>query len=238
MRFVRWLAPLSVALAAAAPLHRTSAYETIDVKDGGTIAGKVVYRGEIGSKKIIPTKDREVCGEIREEPLVVVGTDKGVLDAVVYLKDVARGKALAKPAQKPQIDNVDCQFVPHVQGVPVGSIVLVNSDPVLHNTHGFLGKQTVFNQALPLKGMRMEKPIRKPGMMRIECDTHGWMLAWVYAAEHPYYAVTKKDGTFSIPDVPPGSYTLVAWQEFAGETEVPVTVAPGKTTQQTIELKR
>jgi hypothetical protein len=151
---------------------------------------------------------------------------------------VQRGKALPRLDRKPEIDNVSCRFVPRVQGVPVGSIVLVNSDPVLHNTHGFLGKQTVFNQALLLKGMRMEKPIRKPGLMRIECDAHGWMLAWVFAAEHPYYAVTKQDGAFSIPDVPPGSYTLVAWHEYTGEVEVPVTVKPREATKQTIELKR
>jgi hypothetical protein len=90
---------------------------------------------------------------------------------------------------------------------------------------------------MPTKGMRIEKPVRKPGLMRIECDVHGWMLAWAYAAEHPYYAVTRKDGTFSLSGVPPGSYTLVAWQEAADEVEVPVTVKPKEETQQNIELK-
>lgn len=214
------------------------AYEAVEVTDGGTIKGKVVYQGEIATKKIVPTKDREVCGDIREDPLIVVGADKGVQDALVYLKDVQKGKAPGKPAKSPEINNHNCRFEPHVQAAPVGSIVIVNSDPILHNTHGFLGKQTVFNQALPTKGMRIEKPIKKPGMMRIECDSHGWMLGWVFAAEHPYHAVTKKDGTFSIPDVPPGSYTLVAWQEYTGETEVPVTVKPKEAVDQTIELKK
>ncbi len=230
-RFAAVLAPALVSVPAAA-------YQAVQVTDGGTIKGRVVYQGEIATKKVVPTKDREVCGEIRDDPLIVVGPDKGVQDAVVYLKDIQKGKAAPKPARSPQIDNVKCRFVPHVQAVPVGSIVIVNSDPVLHNTHGFLGKQTVFNQALPVKGMRIEKPIKRPGLMRIECDSHGWMLAWVYAAEHPYHAVTAKDGTFAIPDVPPGSYTLVAWQEYTGETEVPVTVKPKEQTQQTIELKK
>src|SRR5438309_6898583 len=214
-----------------------SAYEAGQVTDGGTIRGKVVYQGEVGTRKIVPTKDPEVCGGIREEPLIVVGPDKGVQDVVVFLKDIQKGKALAKPAADPVINNHNCNFEPHVQAIPVGSVVIVNSDPVMHNTHGFFGKQTVFNQALPEKGMKIEKPVKKPGMMRVECDTHGWMLGWVYAAEHPYYAVTKKDGTFSIQDVPPGSYTLVAWQEAADPTEVPVTVKPKEATQQTIELK-
>lgn len=239
MRSAPTLPTLLAALLAAALLPLpAAAYEVAPVTDGGTLQGKVVYGGDVATRKIVPTKDREVCGEIREEPLVVVGPGNGVQDAVVFLKDVQKGKAPPKLARPPQIDNVKCRFEPHVQAVPVGSIVIVNSDPVLHNTHGFLGRQTVFNQALPTKGQRIEKPIKRPGMMRVECDAHGWMLAWIYAAEHPYYAVTKKDGTFSIPDVPPGSYTLVAWQEYAGETEMPVTVKAKEATQQTIELKR
>jgi Polysaccharide lyase family 4, domain II len=239
MLLARKISTLFVAVLGLALLSLpAAAYEAVQVTDGGTIKGKLVYQGEIATKKIIPTKDNEVCGAIREDPLIVVGPDKGVQDAVVYLKEVQKGAALQKPAKTPEINNHKCQFEPHVQAIPVGSIVIVNSDPVMHNTHGFFGKQTVFNQALPTKGMRIEKPIKKPGMMRIECDTHGWMSGWVYAAEHPYYAVTKKDGTFSIPDVPPGSYTLVAWQEYTGETEVPVTVKPKEATQQTIELKK
>jgi len=214
-----------------------SAYEAGQVTDGGTIRGKVVYQGEVGTRKIVPTKDPEVCGGIREEPLIVVGPDKGVQDVVVFLKDIQKGKALAKPAADPVINNHNCNFEPHVQAIPVGSVVIVNSDPVMHNTHGFFGKQTVFNQALPEKGMRFPKPVRKSGIMRVECDVHGWMLAWVYAAEHPYFAVTKKDGTFTIPDVPPGNYTLVAWQESSEDVQVPVTVKAKEAVQQTIELK-
>jgi Polysaccharide lyase family 4, domain II len=238
MLFARGISPLFlVALTPTLLSLPAAAYEAVQVTEGGTINGKVVYQGDIATRKIVPTKDMETCGGIREEPLIVVGTDKGVQGAVVYLKDVQKGKAIAKPPKNPEINNLNCQFDPHVQAAPVGSIVVVNSDPVMHNTHGFLGKQTVFNQAMPTKGMRIEKPIRKAGMMRIECDVHGWMLAWVYAAEHPYHAVTGKDGSFSIPDVPPGSYTLVAWQEAADVTEVPVTVKPKEATQQTIELK-
>jgi len=214
-----------------------SAYEAGQVTDGGTIRGKVVYQGEVGTRKIVPTKDPEVCGGIREEPLIVVGPDKGVQDVVVFLKDIQKGKALAKPAADPVINNHNCNFEPHVQAIPVGSVVIVNSDPVMHNTHGFFGKQTVFNQALPEKGMKFPKPVRKPGIMRVECDVHGWMLAWAYASEHPYFAVTKKDGTFTIPDVPPGNYTLVAWQESTEDVQVPVTVKSKEATQQTIQLK-
>jgi hypothetical protein len=228
---------LAASLTAAFALT-ARAYEVVSVTDGGTIEGKVVYQGSVPTKKVVPTKDQAVCGDIRDVPEITVAADKGVQDAVVYLKGVEKGKALEKPAKKPEIVNKGCEFVPHVQAFPVGTVVIVNSDPVMHNTHGFHGKSTVFNVALPVKGQRIEKPLKKPGLMRVECDTHGWMLAWVYAAENPYYAVTQKDGTFSIADVPPGSYTLVAWHEFTGEKEFPVTVKAKEKAQVPVELKK
>jgi hypothetical protein len=214
------------------------AYEATTVADGGTIKGKVLYQGEAPTRKVIPDKDPSVCGGPRDDPEVLVGPDKGVEEAVVYLKAVEKGKAWQKPAQPPEIVNHNCRFVPHVQAVPVGTIVIVNSDPVMHNTHGFQGKATVFNQALPVKGARVPKPLNKPGLVQVKCDVHGWMLGWVFVGDNPYYAVTQKDGTFTIQDVPPGSYTLVAWQEYTGETEMPVTVAAKQAAQVTVELKK
>jgi hypothetical protein len=228
---------LAVLFATIAPIWG-AAYEVAPVADGGSIKGKVTYDGPVPTRKIIPTKDKSVCGAIREEPEIVVGSDKGVLDAVVYLKGVEKGKAWEKPAKPPEIVNQKCVFVPHVQALPVGSLVIVNADPVMHNTHGFLGKATVFNVALPMKGQRIERKLAKPGLMRVECDAHGWMLAWVYAADNPYYAVTTKDGTFEITDVPPGSYTLVAWHELTGETEMPVTVKAKGTMESNVQLKK
>ncbi len=228
---------LAVLLAAVSPLL-AAAYEPVAVPDGGTIKGKVVFQGTAPMRKVVPTKDQSVCGGIREEPEIVVGADKGVQDAVVYLKGPEKGKAWAKPSRTPEIVNRNCRFVPHVQALPVGSIVIVNSDPVLHNTHGFLDRLTVFNQALPLKGQRVEKRLSKEGMVRVECDVHGWMRGWIYSASNPYYAVTGKDGAFSITEVPPGSYTLVAWQEYTGQTEVPVIIKGREPVQLTIELKK
>jgi hypothetical protein len=240
MARARFFRPSLWALASAVALTPplASAYEAVTVSDGGTIKGKVVYQGTVPMKKVIPTKDRATCGDVREEPEVVVGPDKGVKDAVVYLKAVEKGKALPKPTQKPEIVNKGCEFVPHVQAFPLGTVVVVNSDPVMHNTHAFHGKQTIFNVALPVKGQKIEKKLTKPGINRVECDTHGWMLAWIFAAEHPYYAVTDKDGSFTIADVPPGSYTLVAWQEHTGENEFPVTVKAKETAEVPIELKK
>lgn len=213
-------------------------YQEGPVTGGGTIAGKVVFRGNVPTKKIIPTRDVEVCGGVREEPLVQVGPDQGVQNAVVYLTQVAKGKAWPAPAKTPEIDNVKCKFEPAVQVIRPGKLDVVNNDPVLHNTHGYYGRRTAFNLALPNKGQRIPVDLTRPGEVRVDCDAHGWMEGWIYVVDNPYYAVTAADGKFSIPDVPPGNYTLVVTQPYTGPVQQSVTVAAGRPTDLTIELKK
>jgi hypothetical protein len=214
------------------------AYEAGTVAGGGTIAGTITYNGPVPTRKIIPTKDVEVCGEPREDPLIDVSADHAVQNAVVFLKEVAKGKAWPAPGKKPELDNVKCRFVPDVQVIAAGALDVVNDDPVLHNTHGYYGKRTAFNMALPNKGQRIPTELTKPGEVRVDCDAHGWMLGWIYVVDNPYFALTGADGKFSIGDVPPGNYTLVTWQPYTGEREQPVTVAAGKPTELAIELKK
>lgn len=213
-------------------------YEAVSVSGGGTIAGKVVYQGSVPIKKIIPTKDKEVCGGARDEPQILVGADKGVQDAVAYLKEVPKGKAWGKADKAPVLDQEHCRFEPPVQVIRAGNIDIVSSDPVLHNTHGFYGRRTAFNLALPNKGTRIPVELTRSGMVRVECDAHGWMLAHIYVADSPYYALTGKDGSFSITDIPPGNYTLVISQHFLGDTEQVVTVKSGETVKLSVELKK
>jgi len=232
------IAKLSAAILPVVFCVPALSYEVVPVSGGGSIEGKVVFQGTVPIRKIIPTKDREVCGGPRDEPQVRIGPDKGVQDAVVYLKDVAKGKAWGKPDKTPVLDQEKCKFDPPVQVIRPGSIDILNSDPVLHNTHGFYGKRTAFNLALPNKGARITRELERPGLVRVECDAHGWMLAHIYVADSPYYALTAKNGSFSITNAPPGKYTVVATQHFTGDTETIVEVTGGKTVTLSIELKK
>jgi len=237
---LRRLLPLIASAALLILAGPALAYEAVTVTDGGSLKGKVVFNGTPPSKrKVVPTKDRETCGSgVREVDQIVVAPDKGVSEAIVYLKQVEKGKAFAKAAKPPEIENLKCDFHPHVQVMPAGDVVIVNSDPVLHNTKSFFDRTPVFNLALPNQGQRITRSVKRSGIMRIECDAHGWMLGWAYVADNPYYAITQKDGTFTITDIPPGSYTLVAWQEFTGPIEVPVTVKAKEATSINLELKK
>lgn len=214
------------------------AYEAGTVNGGGSIEGQIIYKGPIETRKIIPNKDVETCGGIREEPLIEVGADHAVQNAVVYLVDVAKGKAWPPAGKVPELDNIKCEFVPHVQVIPTGKLDVVNKDPVLHNSHGYYGKRTAFNMAQPNEGQVIETDLPRAGIVRVDCDVHGWMEGWVYVVDNPYYAITGPDGKFNITDVPPGTYKLIAVQSVTGPNEQTVTVASGKPTNLTIELKK
>jgi plastocyanin len=238
MHRVHGLIVPAVAVLALAVVHPAAGYEVTTVDNGGSISGTVVYQGNVPMRKIITTKDQDVCGGIREEPEIVVDAAKGVKDAVVYLAKVDKGKAWPAAAPPPKLDNVKCIFEPRVQVMQPGTLNVVNKDPVLHNTHGFYGKRTVFNLALPNKDQEIATELDRPGTVRVECDAHGWMLGWVYVAENPYHAVTGADGSFSIADVPPGDYTLIATHEFTGPLEIPVSVKAGEAATVPVELKK
>ena len=238
MRFAGPVTGILLALALWLVSASVYSYEVAAVSGGGRIDGKVSFQGAVPIKKVIPTKDKDVCGGPRDEPQIRVGADKSVQDAVVYLKEVPKGKAWGAADKTPVLDQEKCLFRPAVQVVRAGKIDIVNSDPVLHNTHGFYGQRTAFNLALPEKGMKIASELPRPGLVRVECDAHGWMLAHIYVADSPYYALTGADGSFSITDIPPGNYTLVASQSYAGDTEMQVTVKGGETAKLAIELKK
>jgi len=205
--------------------------------DGGIVAGQVLFHGTVPIKHIIPNKDVEVCGGERDDALIEVGPESGVANTLVYLVDVAKGKPWPAAGKPPELDNVKCRFVPELQVIRGGNLEVVNKDPVLHNTHGYYGRRTAFNTALPNQNQAIAAELLKTGTVRVDCDAHGWMEGWVFVRDNPYYAVTGPDGKFAIADVPPGNYTLVTLQPYSALVEQPVTVAAGKSTDLTIELK-
>jgi len=187
----------------------------------GELRGTVRLAGPVPrAAPLVPHKDREACGAaLGDETLLAEG---GLLaNAVVQVRGV--GGAPPAPAQG-KLDQVGCRFVPHVQALPRGSTLdIVSSDPVLHNVHGWIGRATVFNQAMAVAGQRVPRRLERPGVIQVRCDVHDWMTAWVVVTEGPA-AVTGPDGTFAVPDLPAGRYTLLVWHERLGEQVAEVTV--------------
>ena len=223
----------------AGPAFAAKKYQGGAVQNGGVIQGSVIFKGKVPILKVaIPEKDRSACGDDREGPALVVGPNRGVRDVIVYIKKLKQGKPWAKPAKPPVLHNVKCRFEPHVQVMRKGKLTVVNDDPVLHNTHGFYGKRTAFNMALPTQGEKIKASLRRTGFARMECDAHAWMLAYVYVARNPYWAITDDRGGFAMSDVPPGKYTLVVAQGHLKALEIPVIVKPDTGLTLTIKLKQ
>lgn len=208
---LRVLTGLLLALVLAGPAR---AYEVVTVADGGTLSGTVRFAGT--PPKLEPlavNKNRDVCGAQKDNEALVVGLDHGVRGSVILLGGVARGK---KGAGDVLLDNRQCLFVHHVTAAMAGEKTNVkNSDDILHNTHGFMGKPTVFNLALPNKDQMIDitKRLTKPGVVRVVCDAHPHMSAWMIVHDSPYYAVTDDKGAFRIEGIPPGSYKITMWHE-------------------------
>jgi plastocyanin len=188
------------------------AYEVAAVQDGGSVSGSVKLVGALPKlDPLVVKKSRDVCGERRASEALVLPADKRVKGAVVLLQGVARGK---KGVGDVILDTAGCVFVSHVTAVgPTDRVSIRNSDSILHNPHGVRGLSTVFNVALPGRGQVIEvtKYLKSPGVIRVRCDAHPHMSAWLVVHDSPYVAVTDDAGTFSIGDVPPGTYKITMW---------------------------
>ncbi len=187
----------------------------------GDLRGTVKYSGT--PPKLAPltaTRDQKVCGpNVPDESLEV---SNGNLESVVI---TVKGNGAQKPAPKTiTLDQQGCRYRPHVQAAPAGSTLeILNSDPMLHNIHGYLGQQTLFNIAMPLKGQKVPRPLPRAGLVRIKCDVHNWMSGYIVVSDEPY-AVVGQDGTYTIKGLPAGAYTVTAWHEKLGQKTSQVTV--------------
>jgi Polysaccharide lyase family 4, domain II len=181
----------------------------------GSIQGKIMAAKPVPAEVAHPVvKDGGVCGKEAPNESVVVGKGGGLGNVVVFVQDAKFDGKLA-PVANAALDQRTCRYFPHVQALTVGTpLSLMNNDAILHNVHANETGMTVFNVAMPIKGQKLPIPMRKAGLMKLQCDAgHTWMNGWIYVFDHPYYAVTDDKGAFTIKDVPPGEYTVELWHE-------------------------
>ena len=195
----------------------------LPARDG--VFGKIILSGPV--PKLAPrpiNADAAVCGRTdRPSPSLVLSKDKGLANVVVWLEG-AGGQAPSKGPFK--LDQKNCLFAPYVQIVSKGApVVFLNSDPVLHNVHAATADSAlIFNKAIPVKGQTFTETFADSGVVRVKCDIHTWMNAWLFVSDTRYAAVTDAEGRYAFPGVPPGTYRLKAWHELFGEKSQPVTV--------------
>jgi hypothetical protein len=196
------------------------------------ISGKVKLNGTPPSEASMKMTD-PVCSKERGNEMIfsrhyIVGADKGLGNVFVYIKEGAAPKAPV--GDGPVLDQVKCEYTPYVMGVQAGQkLKIKNSDPTLHNVNCQPKLNKPFNIGQPVKGMVTEKVFDKPEVfIRFKCDVHPWMFAFVGVVDHPYFAVTDKDGNFTLKGVPPGKYVVEAIHPRCGATTQEITVAEGE----------
>lgn len=211
------------------PIHSLQFYTPREPGAAGTIAGTVTFHGEVpAAERLRVTADPEVCGaepKFRSD-LLVSEANGGVRYVAVWLSDIQEGKDWEARAEPRTLDQRGCSFVPHVLVVPAGEQFFTgNSDGILHNVHMRSESNRPINRSQPGPVQKLPMRLRHPGIVRVKCDVHPWMRAWIVVAAHPYYAVTESDGSFVLEGVPPGTYTLEVWHERLGTLSLAVTVS-------------
>ena len=188
-------------------------------------AGTGIVRGTVTFKGNAPEPERVDTGrchpgatEIEVAP-VRVGAGGALKDVMVYVKDPS-----AVPAEGPggpvTLDQVDCQYVPHVLGLRTGQVLRVkSSDPTAHNVHAMPAKNPTVNFGMTQPGATRDLTFGTPEQFAVKCDVHPWMTAHVYVMDHPFFAVSGADGNFEITGLPPGEHRLVFSHPFLGERE-------------------
>ncbi|MEI8133830.1 MAG: carboxypeptidase regulatory-like domain-containing protein [bacterium] len=206
------------------------AMATVDMANGATITGMVKADGAAPANKPIKMEADPVCKTAHPSGAMedhwMVGAGGEVANTFVYIKDGLGGKTYASPAGAVTLDQHGCAYEPHVFGVMVGQTIQIkNSDATLHNIHAHGEKNDQFNEGQPQGSPVKERKLDKVEVMiPIKCDVHGWMNCYAGVLNHPFFAVTGKDGKYSIAGVPAGEYTVTAWHETMAGNGAGVTV--------------
>lgn len=213
----------------------------------GDIIGKITLKGAPPPEKNLPLD--ATCGKFHTAPVktrfYVVGADGGLADTIVMLKGIS-GKSTGASAPAVVIDQKGCEYLPYVAVAQTGQkIVVKNSDPVLHNVHSTPANTTGGNKESNVAQMAGSADLTftfpaPENFLRFKCDVHPWMFSYITVTDHPYVAVSGKDGTFTVKNVPAGKYTLVALHRKAAPTgmeqEIEVT-ADGAKADFTLEAR-
>ncbi|MEO7298013.1 MAG: carboxypeptidase regulatory-like domain-containing protein [Verrucomicrobiota bacterium] len=206
----------------------------LKTNSGAGLSGRIILKGT-------PPPERDVamdssCGTFHKTTpktrLYVVGQDGALADVFVYIKEGLNGKTFAAPTQPVLLDQVGCEYTPYIVGLQTGQKLLVrNSDPVMHNVHPTptVEGNKEENKAQMAKSPDLTFVYNNPEQfLKFSCQVHPWMVAYVCVVPHPFFAMSAKEGTFNIKNVPPGKYVIEAVHRKLGKQTKEITIAEGE----------
>lgn len=231
-------APTPTAPAAAAPAAEAKPHAASPIQEPGAqgpapavpqgrgvVRGAVSFTGTVPAAADLPPSNDPSCEGMPMKDASVLVKGGKLANVLVRVRGQVPGAPPA-PSTPVLVDQAKCTYVPRVQGAVMGQQVsFKNSDGTLHNVRGMVGTKTTFNIAQPPSGAPVHKPVPADAeVLKLKCDVHPWMTAYVVTNPNPYFATTGEDGAFSLQGLPAGTYTVEAWHESLGTKTAEVTV--------------
>jgi hypothetical protein len=225
------------------------AYEEMTVTGGGAVTGRVVLNGPPPPSRIfhlVFSPDIDFCSRISDGKgnrllkEFQVSDTGGLRDVVVAVVGVKRGKPFT---YTPRLEINTCRISPFVMPVRNGHpMTIVNQDPVVHDVQAYTLKDyytfAMYDKRMVPESIA-EKEVRlREGhyLFRVQCGVHDFMQSWGIAVGNPYFAVTDADGRFTIPDLPPGEYDIIAWHPLMKVRAGHISVTGGGTVTQNFQF--
>ena len=199
-----------------------------------SVKGAVKFTGAAPKLSRIDMSQDPVCAKAHPTPVtteeVEVGSGGGLANVVVYVSDGLTSHDFQPPQQPAALEQKGCQYKPHVLAMQAGQkLDVVNSDETTHNIHPIPNNNREWNMTQP-HGMALEQTFaREEVAVPVKCNIHPWMKGYIAVFKHPYFAVSDKNGDFELKGLPPGTYTITAWQEKLGTQMQKITVGAGET---------
>ncbi len=199
---------------------------------GGTISGKVTYEGTPAKAKTIDMSKEPSCAQQHATPVttetVVTGPNNSLENVVVYISAGAPDESA--PSQPVKFDQRGCQYIPHVLAFQVNQpLEIINSDQTSHNIHPRPTINREWNKSQPAGSPPDVEKYDKPEFIPVKCNIHPWMSGQFAVMKNSHYAISSGGGGFSLPNLPPGKYTVTAWHESYGDQSMEVTIAGAET---------
>lgn len=204
----------------------------VDPSTAASLSGHIVFDGVLPPAAVIRMDGDPKCvsaaqGQERRTEYFVSNDGTSLGNVFVYVKEGLPQRMYPVPNEPVVLDQQKCRYIPRVLGMQVGQALEIrNSDPLLHNVHAEGAVNRPFDVGQPLQGIKTTKTFTtREVMIPVKCQVHAWMRGYIGVVEHPFFTVTDGNGRFSIPQLPPGSYTLEAWHERLGTQTQHITVA-------------